>query len=449
MTNLKNSILSVAVLGVIAGCNTAPVKEAEKPFTNEVVEQSEAKDQENFLEGWERPNVTAYSPALKVMPKNDYLKPSPAKGVDVFPSGYSVERYRVFGDQLYNLVERVLVPTDYDFMIEPDAAKLNTRKAYTLQGDLPAVLKTIEEVYEVIVTLDENRFTFQKWAEYSVRLPEFNEQVVSDVSENLKLAGARSIRYEPMTKTLHYSVDFKSRERVASYLHKVRTLSPMIEYEVHFFEVSLPAGKGVDWSKYNQLVIKYDEELPEAEDGAQTSVLSCAESTLDATLLHKFLNTQGEVRFVRQPELVSFSGYPVKFGFSEKSTKGLGEIYKTEVSFKSSYSYGRVEGAVKVDVGTLIGANTINADSIKLINEDRISTYPGGAALITGIDARHRAEHENVQYIMLVKPSVTFIESPGHQHLLQATDQARMACNLEKSKRRDSITYRMMQKQNQ
>ncbi|MEQ1652663.1 MAG: hypothetical protein ABL897_09260, partial [Hyphomicrobium sp.] len=162
---------------------------------------------------------------------------------------------------------------------------------------------------------------------------------------------------------LIYTTDVEGQERVSKYLEQLRNGRPLVVLQMYIWEVSLDgeSAAGLNWKnlttnkfggEFSKIKLNSDDAISAVSGGVSMgAVLS---GKISAQIIANFLNTQGVVQTLSNPQLTFVSGSSAEFrvGGTRTYVSSVGQLTSNTVSGSTASSNG-------------VGTNTVATDKIE------------------------------------------------------------------------------------
>lgn len=350
----------------------------------------------------------------------------------------------------YNLDSIMTVVTDasnMSFIIDADVADHQADKSFKLRGSLPEIMNQIARAFDVVYDINGNNIHIKKRTDFVVHIPPINDKAKKIIADALIEYGATDVRYDDPV-TIHYTADFKAQEAISGYLNMIKETKSLVVYDLRIWDVEHDKDKAIDWGTYDKLVMKLKDATKTMRFNPSSKVTMMSncrgDSAIDPTFIKDFLSTQGRVRFMHQPDLMMLSSTDETVYYT-KPVDGT-SVINSALNITGDYIGGMVRTTMRIKIGSK--AIDSNGDKIDLTNDlvskTNTSVYPGGTALITGIEEPNQNPNKRSELVVLIKPSVILLDKPTPGFFSFQEKQAERACRVEQRERENSVTFRKM-----
>lgn len=362
-------------------------------------------------------NRNTHAPVVYVKLDNDVLRPiKQSKGMPL--SKDHVGPFEMREETLAGALELILADKKIPMAFQTSKVMTNTVTISGLQGPMDEVVEKVCGLANLYCSYEDGTMFVKETESFTVSLPPLIADDYGPFVNGLQAITGGQTYVDALTRTLIYTTTARNHKRAVEYFDRLRANTAMIVYEIQIWEVQLSDQRqtGIDWESFNGTFGKLGYDF--LRDGAPsiTGALGIGAQytsdnlTVDAVL--SFLQTQGAVKTVSQPQLTVLSGSKAKLRVGNKRdyvsqiTRTVGVNTADNVSvatskletglnleINSAWDAGTVYGNLKIDLQDLIrlGSLDVGTTSIQLPEtsdrslETKIRVRPGDALLIGGI----------------------------------------------------------------
>jgi hypothetical protein len=357
------------------------------------------------------------SPVVYVKLDKDILRPSRKSGGKI-PSNEIIGPFEMREETLAAALELVMADKNIPMAFQTDKATTNTITFTNLKGTMADVVEKLCSLADLYCTYDNGTLLIKETETFTVSLPPMITDNYAPFVNGLKAITGGQTYVDDLTGSLIYTATQRNNKQALEYFERLRANTAMIIYEIQIWEVQLTDKNqtGIDWEAFNGTIGNYGFDLLRDGTPSITGALglgaqyTSANLTVDAVL--NFLQTQGAVKTVSQPQLTVLSGSKAKLRVGNKQdyisqiTRTVGVNTADNVSvatskletglnieINSAWDNGTVYGGLKIDLQNLIRIDKIDVGttSIQLPEtsdrnlETKIRVRPGDAVIIGGI----------------------------------------------------------------
>jgi hypothetical protein len=267
-------------------------------------------------------------------------------------------------------LEAVLAGTDVSLSYQSESFSDRLVTLVNLNGPLPKVVQRICSAAKIFCISRDGNLELKDRENFIVELPPIERgrttgaaaanTIVDAVSQ---LAGSKAQEDEAGGNLL-YTTDVEGQERVSKYLEQLRNGRPLVVLQMYIWEVSLDgeSAAGINWKNLttNQFGGNFSKILNLNSTDAISAVTggvsmgAVLSGKISAQVIANFLNTQGVVQTLSNPQLTFVSGSSAEFrvGGTRTYVSSVGQLTSNTVSGSTSSSNG-------------VGTNTVATDKIE------------------------------------------------------------------------------------
>ena len=287
---------------------------------------------------------------------------------DALPADIIIPLTNLQNVPVASALEAVLSGTDISLAYQSEGFSDRLVTLVNLSGPLPKVVQRICSAAKIFCLARDGNLELKDRETFIVGLPPIERgragtaaanTIVSAVSQ---LAGSKAEEDEAGGNLL-YTTDVAGQERVSKYLEQLRNGRPLIVLQMYIWEVSLDgeSAAGINWKnlttnkfggEFSKITLNSDDAISAVTGGVSMgAVLSGKVST---QIIANFLNTQGVVQTLSNPQLTFVSGSSAEFrvGGTRTYVSSVGQLTSNTVSGSSSTNNG-------------VGTNTVATDKIE------------------------------------------------------------------------------------
>lgn len=366
------------------------------------------------------------------------------------PSDRWVGPFEMREETLAGALELILADQHIPMAFQTSKVMTNTVTVTGLQGPVNDVVDRVCALANLYCSYEAGTLVVKETETFTVSLPPMIADDYTPFVSGIKAITGGQTYVDGLTRSLIYTTSQRNHQRAQQYFERLRANTAMIVYEIQIWEVQLSDQNqtGIDWEQLSGQIGNFDFNL--TRDGAPSiagaigigAQYTSADLTADAVL--SFLQTQGAVKTVSQPQLTMLSGSNARLrvgnsrDYVSQITRTVGVNTADNVSvatskletglnleINSAWDSGTVYGRLKIDLLNLIrlGSLDVGTTSIQLPEtsdrslETKLRVRPGDAVLIGGIvEERNSLDQQGV---------------PGGKKPLFATSKDKSAANTE------------------
>lgn len=416
-------------------------------------------------------NASTNDPVVYVKLDKDVLRPMKSAAARL-PFTETVGPFELREETLAGALELVLSDKKIPMAFETNKATTNTITITGLQGPLNDVVDKICGLANLYCAFENGTLLVRETETFTVALPPMIAEDYSPFVSGLQAITGGQTYVDSVTRSLIYTATQRNHKRATEYFDRLRANTALIVYEIQIWEVQLSDQNqtGIDWEEFSGTLGNFNIDL--SRDGSPSisgalglgAQYTSSDITADAVL--SFLQTQGAVKTVSQPQLTVLSGSKAKLRVGNKRdyvsqiTRTVGVNTADNVSvatskletglnfeINSAWDSGTVYGDLKIELQNLIrlGSLDVGTTSIQLPEtsdrsiETKIRVRPGDAVIIGGIvEERNTLDQEgppggkkplfttlkdrnasNTELVFMLKPRVVvYTEKPPSAALL-------------------------------
>jgi hypothetical protein len=437
---MKQSLIALAITPILlSGCSSLP---GETPFeqVNQSVVKSTADERVLIIEKKSPDNHQGHV----IYADNNlhkYFIPNNVNSRDELPDVQVKTSMHLIDYDLSGIMTMLTDSVDMSFIIDREVVEQSATSSFRLKGKFPDVMKQIGQAYNVVFDVNGNNIHIKKRTHYSVSLPPMNPHAKKRIVESLVNNGATEIDDKSLN-TIQYVADQESNQRITGYLDMVRQTNSLVTYKLYIWDVEIGDEQSIDWGGYEKVVkrIKKDASM-EFNGSSKISMTSnCQDSSaIDPELIQTFLLTQGKVKLYKNPDFMALTGTRETMSFSKyMDIVNKDGIARTSLAFMPNYSGGLVKTQLKINMGAFSSDNKRNETGKGLSDHLSFSSYPGGASLVTGIEAPNTNEGKRSEIAIYAMPTVILLDKPTKGFIERQNYQAEHACRKEMARNESS-----------
>jgi hypothetical protein len=362
-------------------------------------------------------NASSNDPVIYVKLDKDVLRPT-RQSQTRLPFTEKVGPYELREETLAGALELILADKKIPMAFETNKATSNTITITGLQGPLNDVVDKVCGLANLYCAYENGTLLVREEETFTVSLPPMIAEDYSPFVNGLQAIAGGKTYVDSVTRSLIYTATQRNQQNAIDYFDRLRTNTALIVYEIQIWEVQLSDQRqtGIDWEEFSGTLGNFNIDL--TRDGAPSisgalglgAQYTATDISADAVL--SFLQTQGAVKTVSQPQLTVLSGSKAKLRVGNKRdyvsqiTRTVGVNTADNVSvatskletglnfeINSAWDNGTVYGDLKIDLQNLIrlGSLDVGTTSIQLPEtsdrsiETKIRVRPGDAVIIGGI----------------------------------------------------------------
>jgi hypothetical protein len=365
------------------------------------------------------PAVTRYkkAPITYVKLDKDVLRPM-KQLQSRLPSNENVGPFEMREETLAGALELILGGKKIPMAFETNKATTNTVTISNLQGKLNDVVDKVCSLANLYCSYENGTMIIKETESFTVSLPPMIADDYTPFVSGLAAITGGQTYVDSLTRSLTYTTTQRNHQRAIEYFDRLRSNTAMIVYEIQIWEVQLSDRyqTGIDWEALNGGLGAFDFNLSRDGTPAITGGLGIGtqftSTDLTADVVLTFLQTQGAVKTISQPQLTVLSGSEAKLrvgnsrDYVSQITRTVGVNTADNVSvstskletglnlgINSAWDNSTVYGNLKIEVQNLIrlGSLDVGTTSIQLPEtsdrsiETKLRVRPGDAVLIGGI----------------------------------------------------------------
>lgn len=428
-------------------------------------------------------DVTRYkkAPITYVKLDKDVLRPMKQMQARL-PTNEMVGPFEMREETLAGALELILAGKKIPMAFETNKATTNTITVSNLQGRLNDVVDKVCALANLYCSYEGGTMIIKETETFTVSLPPMIADDYTPFVSGLAAITGGETYVDGLTRSLTYTTSQRNHQRAIEYFDRLRSNTAMIVYEIQIWEVQLSDRNqtGIDWEALNTTngaLGAFDFNLLRDGTPAITGGLGLGtqftSSGLTADVVLTFLQTQGAVKTISQPQLTVLSGSEAKLrvgnsrDYVSQITRTVGVNTADNVSVSTSkletglnlgiasaWDSSTVYGNLKIEVQNLIrlGSLDVGTTSIQLPEtsdrsiETKLRVRPGDAVLIGGIvEQRNTLDQSglpggskpifalgkdklgsNTELVFMLRPRVViYTENPPTQaQLLSATQMS-------------------------
>lgn len=355
-----------------------------------------------------------------------------------------------------------------------------------LGGSLESVVDRLCAIADLYCEYANNTITVKDRGLFLVDLPPLPEEAVKSIADGLKrvLDDGRTtstteteVVTDTATGTLIFEATNRSSKSALKFFDRQRSSTAMVIYETNFWEVSLDNGqsRGIQWEDLSGMIGRVGLNMISPADitlpGATGVGLQFSSDNLSVDAVVSFLNTQGNVQRISEPQIAVLSGGDAEFSVGGKQSY-IAEISRTvdsETNSTDSISVNteELETGLTIKLGSRWDKSTvftnIELDLVDLVRLETVSVgdtqlqlpettnrkvktqvriRPGDTLLLGGIVtersdfedqgpgagdftlfSNYRAQsRKNTELVFMLRPKVVVYGAPSERDLLMGGD---------------------------
>ncbi len=363
--------------------------------------------------------VTRYkkAPITYVKLDKDVLRPMKQLQARL-PTNEQVGPFEMREETLAGALELILAGKKIPMAFETNKATTNTITVSNLQGRLNDVVDKVCALANLYCSYENGTMIIKETESFTVSLPPMIADDYTPFVSGLAAITGGQTYVDGLTRSLTYTTTQRNHQRAVEYFDRLRSNTAMIVYEIQIWEVQLSDRyqTGIDWDALNGSIGNFDFDFTRDGTPSITGGLGLGaqyvSSGLTADIVLTFLQTQGAVKTISQPQLTVLSGSEAKLrvgnsrDYVSQITRTVGVNTADNVSVSTSkletglnlgiasaWDNSTVYGNLKIEVQNLIrlGSLDVGTTSIQLPEtsdrsiETKLRVRPGDAVLIGGI----------------------------------------------------------------
>lgn len=355
-------MLSAALPLLLFGCANATLPGAKQVF-GRLPQLPEVPAAEETVRGEDDPPVVTLKMGKTL--HEHFLSRS-----DELPTDIIIPTTNLQNVPVASALEAVLAGTDVSLSYQSESFSDRLVTLVNLNGPLPKVVQRICSAAKIFCISRDGNLELKDRENFIVELPPIERgrttgaaaanTIVDAVSQ---LAGSKAQEDEAGGNLL-YTTDVEGQERVSKYLEQLRNGRPLVVLQMYIWEVSLDgeSAAGINWKNLttNQFGGNFSKILNLNSTDAITAVTggvsmgAVLSGKISAQVIANFLNTQGVVQTLSNPQLTFVSGSSAEFrvGGTRTYVSSVGQLTSNTVSGSTSSSNG-------------VGTNTVATDKIE------------------------------------------------------------------------------------
>lgn len=206
-----------------------------------------------------------------------------------------------------------------------------------LSGSLSEVLDEMAQAAGFFWEVQGKTLVIRQDDQFVVNIPPvLSEDTMAGVANTLQYIGARDAYLDRAGKTITFTANRKSADRIQRYLENVRETRSLLVYDTHIFQVDLKDGMdtGIQWADYSRFADNGASRTSSALVNSTGFGLAIKTATFSMSSLVDFLSTQGTVKSLSSPQLTMLSGSKgaMRVGRTIKYVSKVGASTTTGVS---------------------------------------------------------------------------------------------------------------------
>lgn len=357
------------------------------------------------------------SPITYVKLEGDVLRPKMQSESDPLPKDV-VGPFELREESLAAALELVLADKKIPMAFQTNQAMTRTVTITSLQGPLDQVVDKLCSLADLYCSYEGGVLVIKDTQTFTVSLPPFIAESYDPFVKGLEAITGGQTYVDNLTGSLIYTASHRNNEKAKEYFDRLRVNTAMIVYEIQIWEVELTDAHqtGIDWDDFTftdgDFIANLVRDGSPSIAGAVGIGAQITSDHLTANGVLNFLQTQGAVKTISQPQLTVLSGSKAKLRVGNKRdyvsqiTRTVGVSSNDNVSVTTSkletgleleigsaWSDGTVYGNLKILLQNLIrlGSLDVGTTSIQLPEtsdrnlETKLRVRPGDAVLIGGI----------------------------------------------------------------
>jgi Flp pilus assembly secretin CpaC len=373
-------MVALASAALLPGCSPIDVPNAKTAF-GRAPELPEVAEKDETVRGENDPPVVT----LKI---GTALRERRLARGDDLPDDITLPTTNLQGVPVTAALEAVLAGTDIALSYQGNEYDDRTINLLNLSGPLPKVVERICSAARLFCNYRAGSLELRETDTFIIELPPMQSETAatSTISDTVKQLSGNEVQVDTEGGNLIYTANYDGYNKVSQYLEQLRNGRPLVVMQMNIWEVSLDDNNatGVNWTSFNQGGFGGSGQKVESITGSAANAVVNAISSgvsigavlrgqIDASLVAKFLATQGAVQTISNPQLTFVSGSNAKFvvGGKRRFVSQVGQLVSNSVSGSGSGSNG-------------IGSNTVSTDEIDTgLTIDVRGSYEGGVIFAT------------------------------------------------------------------
>lgn len=363
--------VSITCLALVACVGTPPEKP--KTATTEKVDLPEDFDKRAALGRNSEPPVVTLG-------IGSALKERLASEGDPLPDDVLIDTTNLNGVPVAAALQAVLADTPISLTWQQGSFDDRLVTILNLSGQLPEVVERICSAGRIYCTYRNGTLELKEKETFIIEMPPVPSEAENTIASAIEtLAGAggdgESISVDKDGGNIIYTADTAGQQRVKQYLAQLRRGRPLIVIQMYLWDVTLSenADAGIKWDSNNagSFPVNATDLVSFTKSGLSGTGVSTAKTAfdtlsgnisfgavfsgnIDAALVLAFLQKNGDVRTVSNPQLTFVSGSNSEFAIGGKRTyiSGVGQLVGSSTSSGGS-------------AGTGVGTNTVQTEEIE------------------------------------------------------------------------------------
>lgn len=355
-------LFTAALPLLLFGCASADLSEAQRTFGRKP-HLPEIPAAEETVRGDDDPPVVTLKMGKTL--HEHFLSRS-----DELPADIIIPTTNLQNVPVASALEAVLAGTDVSLSYQSESFSDRLVTLVNLNGPLPKVVQRICSAAKIFCVSRDGNLELKDRENFIVELPPIERgrttgaaaanTIVDAVSQ---LAGSKAQEDEAGGNLL-YTTDVEGQERVSKYLEQLRNGRPLVVLQMYIWEVSLDgeSAAGINWQNlttkpfggnFSKILNLNSTDAITAVSGG-VSMGAVLSGKISAQVIANFLNTQGVVQTLSNPQLTFVSGSSAEFrvGGTRTYVSSVGQLTSNTVSGSTSSSNG-------------VGTNTVATDKIE------------------------------------------------------------------------------------
>lgn len=335
----------------------------------------------------------------------------------------------------FDAIRLLLRKTGLALTVEGDqnaARTYGSVSVYDLSGSLQEIMDQLAKAMGFFYQRKGGTIFVQMEQQFVVAMPPIiGDDSMAGMVNTIKFLGAKDLYLDRNNRTVIFTSNRRTYNRIADYLQKTRQTRSIIVYDIHIYQVDLndAGSKGIQWNKfgYNSMpgvagnaVAGGGSILSGVTSSAAAALAShtatglgvvLAGTRFSADLLVDFLETQGTVKTVSQPRIGVMNGSKarIRVGAGNTYVSKVGTNFSTalnqvtmetanlrtgtELSLVGTISDGSVYTTINMSVSELVrfdnnitlGLETKLPQTVDRELETTVRARPGDTFLLGGI----------------------------------------------------------------
>ncbi len=462
---MRLGLISILLpLIVLVGCSNVDVPFS-KSTTGRLPTVAEVPEADETVRGAEDPPIVT----LEVSPK--FQERKLARSQDL-PSAIIIPNTNLNSVPVTAALQAILDGTDISLSWGAGAYEERLVTVMNLSGSLSSVVKKICTSAKLFCSYRNGLLELKEQETFIIDLPAVPSKsgssgaAANSMADTIKSLAGGNVKIDTQGGNLIYTTDVERYEYIREYLDQLRHGRPLVVMQLYIWEVELSHDNatGINWSKFDMGT--FGGNAQELIQTAKTSFTDIASpgvnigakltGKIDAEGVLKFLNKQGQVQTISNPQLTFVSGTKAEFrvGGEERYISEIGETNTVSGGSTSSnsittdsietgltviaagtYENGILSSLLEITTQDVLDLNPTPTGDGRTINlpktsERKVSTSirvrPGDnlvlAGLVTSRDKNDREriplpfgldstaysndETTNTELVILVKPSI-------------------------------------------